>query len=235
MEQINYYCDESCHLPLFDKNKDNQIAMVLGTVHCNIKYIEEVKNGIKKIKEKHNIPHYYEIKWTKVSKGEKNYYIDLVNYFFNNDQLGFRCIIARDKNRFDYNIYSHDELYYIMYYFLLDKLINKNHINNIYLDKKDTQGKPKVAKLKKYLKNRYSYYINAIGKVQITNSNDIILMQLTDLLIGAIGYYNRGLQTNETKLEIIDIIQSKINHQLSITTPSLREKKFNVFYWKDND
>jgi hypothetical protein len=233
MEVYNYYCDESGHLPLYHPESDIQKTIVLGTVYCKQVNLDSIKQDIIDIKEKHNIPIHLEIKWTKVSKAKENFYFDIVKYFFENDDLHFRCIITNKKS-LDYTKYSHDELYYIMYYFLLENVVKRHDINNIYIDKKDTRGKPKVAKLKSYLKNKLTYYPGEINKVQVVNSNEIALMQLTDLFIGAMAYFNnnlyQGIGANPVKQQIIKLIQTNTRHDLSHKT-SYRESKFNIFYW----
>lgn len=231
--EYNFYCDESGHLPLFDQELDIQRTMVIGTVYCRKEYVKDIVQDIKNIKARHNIPIYQEIKWSKVSKIKKDYYIDLIKYFFENNNLSFRAIVIRDKKNIDYTLYSHDEIYYIMYYFLLDKIIKIQATNHIYIDKKDTMGKSKVKKLKEYLNNRFMYQQCIIGNVQMGESKDLAIMQLTDLLIGSIGYANRGVYKNKAKKEIIKVIQSNLQHSILEST-KLTENKFNIFYWNDN-
>ena len=53
------YCDESCHLP-----NDGIDIMILGTVYCKERYKEQIFKDIRKIKEKHSLRPYFEVKWT---------------------------------------------------------------------------------------------------------------------------------------------------------------------------
>ena len=56
------------------------------------------------------------------------------------------------------------------------------------------------------------------------------LIQLTDLLLGALTYKHRGLHENSAKLSVINLIETKLRYPLTLTksTP-LTEAKFNLF------
>lgn len=232
---FNIYCDESCHLELSKKSYDNQKSMVIGGIKCNKDYVSEITEDIKKIKEKHGIYKYNEIKWTKVAKGKSDFYKELIKYFFNQDKLQFRCVVFPDKSKFDYSLYNHDEIYNIMYYLLLNKMIYNNVKYNIYVDKKDTRGSRKFRKLREYLcKKHGDFDLNTIDKIQIVDSSDLQLMQLADLFIGAVSYYNRGLSDNgqaNTKTELVNLISDLSSSDLGKTS-YLHENKFNIFVLK---
>ena len=65
-------------------------------------------------------------------------------------------------------------------------------------------------------------------------SSEVEIMQLTDLLIGAISYVNRGLSTSEAKANIVDRIQKRSGYDL-IRTTLLRENKVNLFRWHPSE
>lgn len=233
---INIYCDESCHLELSRTSEDKQKSMVIGGIKCDNEDIKEVVEDIKKIKEKHGIYKYNEIKWTKVANGKAEFYKDLIKYFFSQDKLEFRCIVFPDKARFDYSIHDHEDIYNIMYFFLLNKMIYNNQRYNIYVDKKDTRGSSKFKRLREYLcKKHGDFRMDTIEKIQIVDSRDLQLMQLADLLIGAISYYHRGLNnqngSSNTKSELVNLIEDLSRINLGETT-SLYNHKFNVFVWR---
>ena len=124
---INIYCDESCHL-----ENDNQQSMVIGGISCPDYARQTVYNDIKNIKIKHKISPFIEIKWNKVSMSKIDFYMDLVNYFFDNELLNFRAIVIPDKSILNHKKYgqSHDDFYYKMYFYLLRKLlVRKDKIN----------------------------------------------------------------------------------------------------------
>ena len=78
MSQVfNIYCDESNHL-----ENDHRAVMVLGAVWCPLEKSREIAVHIREIKQKHGIKPDFEVKWTKVSPAKKQFYLDLVDYFF---------------------------------------------------------------------------------------------------------------------------------------------------------
>lgn len=221
--EINIYCDESCHL-LNDKNK----VMVIGGIICPDKYKKEIFKKIRDLKAKYNIKPTTEIKWTKVSKSKKDFYIALVNFFFENKNLAFRAVLVPDKQKLNHEKYgqTHDEFYYKIYYDMLKKLFVPFYFWNIYIDEKDTNGSKKIEKLKKCLSG-------SDIKIQEVKSKDVELVQMADIFLGAIAYKNRNLKDNCAKLEIINIIES-CGYLLDETTPYIKEK-FNMLKWKSRE
>src|SRR3990167_10014888 len=140
MEMFNIYCDESCHL-----ENDNKKYMVLGAVWCPLDKTQEIATRIREIKEKHFDSRYRETKWNKVSPAKLEFYIDLIDYFFDEANLHFRAIIA-DKSNLDHGRFqqSHDDWYYKMYFSLLKIILNPKSNYRIYIDIKDTRGGSKV-------------------------------------------------------------------------------------------
>ena len=60
--EINVYCDESCHL----QNEECQ-TMVISCIRCPKDKIKQVTNDIITLKKRYGIWKYAEIKWNKVS------------------------------------------------------------------------------------------------------------------------------------------------------------------------
>ncbi len=226
----NIYCDESCHL-----ENDGEKYMVLGGIICAKNDRNIIKNNIIDIKRKNNIKDMAEIKWNKVSKSKIIYYKQLIDYFFNSDLLRFRAMII-NKSQLNHEKFNqtHDDWYYKMYYELLKNLIEPKDYNYIYLDIKDTKSAKKVENVKKYLNIKMAEYeYKPIKHIQSINSQESSIMQLTDLLIGAIGYRNREMYKKENssiaKKELMEYISEKSGYSLLKST-LLSEKKFNLFH-----
>src|SRR3989339_108507 len=204
-QTINIYCDESCHL-----EHDNQKVMVLGAVWCPFDKKDEIFERIREIKVKHGLKRDLEIKWTKVSKSKVQFYIELVDYFFDDDDLHFRGLVVPDKSILKHKELEqdHDTWYYKMYFSMLKVLIDPHAKNRIFLDIKDTRSADKTKKLHDVLCNeKYDFDRQIIEKIQTVRSHEVELLQLTDLLIGAVSYINRGLRENEGKLNVIERIK----------------------------
>lgn len=225
---INIYCDESCHL-----ENDNTDVMVLGGVYCPKDKVKSITREITKIKRKYNLSKYSELKWTKISNSKIDMYNEIIEYFFNCPDLYFRGLVIKEKCDLNHEVFeqSHDEWYYKMYYLMLKKIISKKEQYNIYLDIKDTQGRNKVDKLKDILSNSiYDFDQYHIKKIQIIRSHESSILQIADILIGALGYYTRGLDGSQAKINTIEKIKSLYGKDLNKSS-SYGEKKFNIFIW----
>lgn len=228
----NIYCDESCYL-----ENDNQKAMVLGCVWCLLDKTKTVSNRIREIKVKHNLNKKFEIKWTKVSESKIDFYLDLVDYFFDTDDLHFRCLVIPDKNLLNHEKFkqTHNEWYYKMYFALLKVILHPNDKYRIYLDVKDTKGSQKIQELQKILcNNLYDFSTQVIERMSLIRSNDSEILQISDLLQGAMSYLHRDLTSNKGKLKLIERIQQRSKYGLKKST-LYKEEKFNILIWEAND
>lgn len=227
--KINIYCDESGHL-----EKDNVPVMVLGALWCETNKTHDIAKRLREIKEQHGLPTYFEAKWTKISPARKNFYLALLDYFFDDDDLHFRTIVIPDKTKLDHDRYAqdHDTWYYKMYFELLRVLIDPESEHYIYLDVKDTRGGSKVAKLHEVLCNAaYDFNREIIKPVQQVRSHQVEQIQLVDLLIGAVSYANRGLGENSAKVAFVERLRERSGHTLTKST-LLRESKVNLLVWE---
>lgn len=174
---FNIYCDESCHL-----EHDHKPYMLLGNISCAYPQVKRHSERIKEIKKKHHF--YAEIKWTNVSQSKLQFYSELIDYFFDTD-LKFRAIgIQKKQIKLEAPNTMYDDFYYKMYYRLLNYKIDTTDHYNVFLDIKDTWSNTKANKLKDILNVQFGVF----RKVQCIRSEESILLQMTDLLMGAISY-----------------------------------------------
>ena len=229
-EAFNVYCDESCHL-----EHDHQKAMVLGAIWCSVDKSREIAVRLREIKQKHSLAPDFEIKWTKVSPGKVDFYLDIIDYFFDDDDLHFRGLVIPDKSKLNHGAFSgqnHDVWYYKMYFDMLKVIFRPDSRYFVYLDIKDTQGAKKTAKLHEVLCNSmYDFSKSVIQRLQLVHSHEVEQLQLADLLIGALSYLHRALAGNKGKQVLIDRIQERSGYSLMKTT-LYREEKLNLFIWK---
>lgn len=232
-ETYNIYCDESCHI-LHDHND----IMALGSVTVPKEKVRAISKDIRKIKHEYNCNG--ELKWTKVSRKNALFYIALVDYFFSNEDLSFRSLIVRKKNSLDheqFNAGSHDSFYYKMYFYLIRNIVENriDHKFEVYIDIKDTRSGEKVYKLNEVLANNfYDFEKKQVSKIQQIRSHESELLQLADLLLGAITYENRSLHGNPAKLAIVQKIKDQLGISLQDSTPPW-ETKFNLFHFSPRE
>lgn len=215
---FNFYCDESTHL-----ENDGFTYMIIAYVSSAWNQVKLHSQHIYHLREKH---HYKgEIKWSKLSESNYVFYSELIDYFFATD-LNFRAVIVyksqidNEKLGFTYN-----DFYYRMYYQLLHHKINMEHTYNIYLDIKDTCSYRKNKKLREILNVQYGN----IRNLQFIHSHESVLLQLADVIMGALNYNLRAEKKMIAKLKIIEKIKKHANRSLDCSTPRSSEK-FNLFF-----
>ena len=117
---------------------------------------------------------------------------------------------------------------------MLDKIIHPSYKYNIYCDIKDSKSSKKIFRLREYLSNKlWDFNKTIIKNIQVIHSHEVQIMQLTDILLGAVSYKARDLNTSPVKNEIVKHIESKIERNLS-TSSSYSEIKFNNYMVKLN-
>lgn len=216
---FNFYCDESTHL-----ENDQQPYMIIGYVSTPYHLLKMHNQNIREMKIKHFFKG--ELKWSALSKSRYPFYNELIDYFFSNSSLEFRAIIV-DKSQINHEAFqqSHDDFYDKMYYQLLNKKIHPEYNYNVYLDIKDSYSYKKAKSLKQYLERDYQN----IRNLQVIKSFESELMQLADVLIGALNYKIRCLNKVTAKNNIIEKIEKHCGKPLTQRTPK-DESKFNLFY-----
>ena len=231
MKRYNVYCDESCHL-----EKDTSPVMILGAMYCQEERKKQIYDEIRAIKTKHNISSFFEIKWTKVSESKIDFYLELLDYFWNNQDLLYRGLVASGKQSLDHDKYNggdYDLWYYKMYYRMLDPVISPNKKYHIMVDIKDTRGGKRVAKLREVLcKNIYDFKKEVIDQIGQINSKESEILQLADLINGALAFYHRGLadnaDSNQGKVKFVRALQRHVDLD---NNTRYGERKFNLFIW----
>jgi len=227
-QTYNLYIDESCHL-----EHDKSTIMCIGYTKINNSDYHDVKTEIKSIKLNHKSV--TEIKWSKLSMSRVQLYKDLIDYFFSSN-ITFRCVLVKNKMNLDHERFNrgdHNAFYYKLIYLLL----NNKYVNpvdekyRVILDIKDTKGRERLKELDECLNNKnkgdspFIYFQNI-------RSDENELLQLTDLLIGAITFKTRNehLKPNASKVkcEIVSYLEQKSGYSLDDGTIPW-EPKFNIF------
>ena len=105
--------------------------------------------------------------------------------------------------------------------------------NKIYIDQKDTHNAQRIKRLTTILKKKfYDYDNDKILPIQVIRSHEIQIMQLTDILTGAISYeLNNKEKLNDGKKYIINLIEQNINYKISKMS-NFHGMKFDLFYFK---
>lgn len=227
-ELMHVYCDESCHL-----ENDGQRSMVLGAIWCPASHRAMLARKIKTLKQTFGMAPQFEIKWVKVSPARLDFYLALIDLFFDEDLLHFRGLVVPDKAHLNHDKFAqdHDAFYYKMWFLLIHRLINPVDQYRIFLDIKDTRGQQKINKLHEILcKANVDFDRTLIQSIELVHSHDVLLLQLADLLIGALAYMHRGLTDSPAKLALLAHLRKRSGLNLDRSS-LLRAEKFNLFVW----
>lgn len=232
---FNVYCDETCHL-----EHDGSKAMALGAIWVQKAKVPAINKRIREIKEKHGIKAESEVKWTKASPCNLALYIDLVDYFFDDDDLCFRALVVPDKAKLDHVRYgqTHNLWYYKMYFEMLKIIFSPSSRYYVYIDIKDTYSGQNAKKLEDVCANNaYDFDHQIVRRVQPIRSEEVQLMQLVDIFTGAMGYIHNYAGTSKelspAKVAIVNKIIARSGYNLMKSTlPTAR--KFNLFIWSSD-
>lgn len=224
------FCDESCHLE-YDKSG----IMVLGAICCPNEKVEHAVRTIKYLR--HEFNYHTELKWTKLIAKQFPFYQSLIDFFIDSD-LRFKATVVLNKEKLrheEFNAGSHDNFYYKMFYYTVrDFFAEDGAAYRLYLDYKDTLGRDKCKKLETVLQNHACSKEQTIQvEAQTIRSYESQLIQLCDLLIGALSYKNRNdiEKKSKVKMELIAYIEKKVGINLNLGTPPW-EPKFNIFQFQ---
>ena len=229
--EYNVYCDESCHLVSNDSK-----FMLIGAVYCPKNKVKKVNDYIGHLKKNYNLSDRIELKWNKIDKKTERLYMDIINYFFNNDDLKFRVIVI-DKTKLNHDKYNQteNEFYHKAYYNMLKYIIVPGNSYNIYPDIKDTNSYYNHQIMLEYLRIKMNdTNKKTIKKVQPIRSYEASILQINDILIGALSYYYRNLSGNIVKQNIINEIRKMYQNDFDATS-YYSNTKFNILNWKSKD
>lgn len=226
---INIYCDESCHL-----ENDGIPVLAWGGVSCEAAAARPIAEAVRALKARHGLASGFEAKWTKVSPGKAGFYLDLVDLFLADDRLRFRGLVVPDKGVLDHAAFdqSHDDWYYKMYFTMLRPVFTAPHCYRIYLDMKDTRGGPKIRRLHEVLANTlHDFDRQCVERVQQVRSHESEILQIADMLIGALTYANRGLSGSPAKAAIVARLRGALGPSVLTRTSTFAATKFNILIW----
>jgi hypothetical protein len=228
-DSFNVYLDESCHL-----ENDSVNVMMLGAVWCPLDKTREISVRIRDIQKQHGLSEHLEIKWTNVAPAKADFYRAVLDYFLDDDDLRFRGVVIPDKSILDHAKFdqTHDDWYYKMCFTLLEPIIVPTKQYSIYLDIKDTRSELKRKKLEEVLRStNYDVTKKVIRRVQQIRSHESKLLQLADLVMGAVTYANRERNQSDAKLSMVARLRERTGFSLTRST-WLREPKFNLLVWE---
>ncbi len=204
--------------------------MLIGGLWIAKENIIETKTFVDVFKTENSMTN--ELKWTKVSNGRIIEYKRFVDIFFQS-KMKFNCIVV-DKHIVDHTTFNDGDKelgFYKFYYQLISRNCAFNCHYNLYLDQMNNKKKSRYSELKERL-NRYLVSQNSkCIHIEPVDSKKESMIQLVDVLLGAVGYSWNLNNSSPAKLRLIEYIQSKLGRRLTHPT-SLHENKFNIWNFR---
>lgn len=212
------YCDESRHT-----SDSGDRYMVIGAVSCPASRKRDLVRRVHNLRAIHSTQG--EFGWKRLSPNKRQFYWDVMALFVNEADLQFRCIVV-DKREF---ISDDAELgFYKLYYQMLVHWLGPECAYRIYLDFQQNREQGRFRVLHDILSHKLS------GRAQIlslepSDSSELDLMQLTDLLIGAVGYTWNCRTESATKVAFCHDLARALGRSSLAGGTGPSEVKFNVF------
>lgn len=224
--QFDVYCDE-CYPDVLASEAPPVQYMVIGSLWIPQDLRETCKTQIHQLRERHKIGP--EFKWQKISPSKEAFYKDVVQWFVSmGENVRFRCILV-DHAQVGLDQY-HDgdqELgFYKFYYQLLHHWIVECNEYSVFCDFKSNRRRDRLHVLRNCLENANLY--STVSSVQAVRSKESVLIQLADLLTGAVAARMNGKCTpGSAKWHVLEELEKSLCHSIEATPRS--EQKFNVF------
>jgi hypothetical protein len=216
--------------------------MVLGGLILRAEDVALFNDTIRKFREETKM--YGELKWTKVSRSKLSVYKRFIDYFFalnNTDRLFFRCIII-DNHQVDHSKFSKGDKELGFYKFFYQLLLHcfgryaKEDSRYIILFDERTSKYPlntlKII-LNRGIKKSFGLTSDVIRSVEARESRGSNLIQLADILMGAIGFQKNGFHllagSSQARVELANYIASQAG--LDNLTEDTRRGQYRFMIW----
>jgi hypothetical protein len=223
---IDVYCDEA-YPDLFSSKNPHAKYLIIGSLWLRTQDREIFKEKIHNLRDQFLVGG--EFKWAKVSPSKLDFYQAALGWFCDQgSNLRFRCI-AVDRTQVDLLKYHKDDQelgFYKFYYQMLHNWIYDFNSYYIFCDFKSNRRQDRLHVLSSCL--GHSNLSSRIKTVQAVRSNESVLMQLADVLVGvAAGKLNQRITQGSAKHKLLLFLEGKLNREIAPTP--LSEKKINVF------
>ena len=186
------------HVYADESYKDTHKFLVLGGLVLDERELPLIEKDLAAVRQKHR-KETSEVKWSKSRKGNLQFYKDFLQIFFDRavkDELHFHCMYI-DTFTFNHTRFNKGsgEIGFnkLIFQLLLHKFgrrYGKNDSIFVYLDDRDSKDDPETIRpmLNSSLARDWGNATRPFRGLQFRKSHECELIQLNDLLIGAVGF-----------------------------------------------
>lgn len=221
--EVNIYCDESRH-----EGQRGQPYMVIGGLWLPRAKRHEILIGLRALQAEHGIKG--ELKWAKLGQRHLNGYQAIIDYVAQHPDVHFRCIVV-NKAKVDADKFFRSDRqlgFWVFYWHCLKQWMGNSNTYFISVDFKPASLHSGPRRLKEILEHeclRRAW----VRSLECVDSKENLFCQIADLLIGAVGYEENGLQGSASKLAFCAHIARAFGRQNLRGTDLPSQRKFNVF------
>lgn len=222
---INIYCDESRHT-----SDPADAYFVIGGIACPRDQKREIVHKIHLLKRKHNTQG--EFGWKRLSPNRRDFYFAVLDMFIQEPGLSFRCIVV-NRNDLDHDRYNEGDPelgFYKFYYQMLAHWLKPACSYYIYLGWQQNKGQHRFFTLRDILRRKLSGRAK-ISCLEPVGSKHIPLIEMADLIIGAVGYEMNDRSGSRIKVEFCEKLKQSLSiDSLKSSTYSIKDK-FDIFHF----
>jgi len=227
-ETFNIYCDESRHT-----SDPADRYTVIGAVSCPREKKREIVHRINCLKARYQTQG--EFGWKRLSPNRRDFYWALLE-LFRDEPIAFRCLTV-DRNMLDHKTYNKGDAelgFYKLYYQMLVHWLQPGCSYHVYLDWQLNKSQRRFSDLHDMLSRKLSGRAKIVC-LEPVSSHSQPMVQLADLLIGAVGYYwnerHQATGASRVKSEFCDALahEAGLSHLRTSTFPV--KDKFSLFYF----
>ena len=199
---------------------------------------EAIRDDFSRLREKHHWG-MGEFKWEKVSTGKLHIYQEFVDVFFAHPSAEFRCLVV-DKSQIDYVVYhqgDREAAFYEFYYQAISRNLSADNKYWVYADSRNNRQANRWEELKAKANEHWigqGAQRNLVRVVEPRSSKEDDLLQITDVLLGAVGYDVEQRAESPAKVEMVHHIAEQIGCK-RLREHWGRNSRFNIWNFRFPD
>jgi hypothetical protein len=224
--EIEVYCDESGPEHFSRRPQEPGTFVLIGSLWIPAEKRSDYKHRIGELRNRHAL--HGEFKWNRVSPSRLDFYMDAVRLFFGEKDMRFRCIVlpADQLDATTFHEADNELMFYKFYYQVLHHWILDFNKYRVFTDVRTNRTQNRLKTLESCLD---SSNLTSSISVQALPSEQVDLLQLVDVLLGAVAYHYHGGES-PAKSAVVEEVKRGIGREIHPTPRD--ELKFNVFQFR---
>lgn len=225
--EYNIYCDESgircCRY------------MLIGGLWVRREAEIALREALSVVRENYGLK--AEMKWIKVSDKMLRSYRAFIDIILLSPDVAFKCIVL-DTHIIDYKNYHNGDRdlgFYKFYYQLVSRNLDLENVYWLYTDERTSRQNEPLSTLKStvnYWCHQKGAQHDSLRAVEARDSKADDLMQVADVLLGAVGAAWNGTATNAAKIALMSYIAKAYQRSTLATATPISCRRLNIWKWR---